>query len=114
MQQADGQLDCTLHILEWFSTTERVLFYLAIRAVHDVVVPWFNFAAVVMVKRCIVGKFKIGKRDNSGGWGTFRHWIMAQLLPTGTLCGVTILCGKHYEMCSRLLRLLGAKIGKRV
>ena len=53
-----------------------MLFYLAIRAVHDVVVPWFHFAAVVMIKRVVVGKFKPGPRPQSG-WGAFRHWIMA-------------------------------------
>ena len=40
--------------------------------------------------------------------------FQAKLLPTGTLGGVTILVGKHYEMVSWLLRALGAKIGKRV
>jgi hypothetical protein len=31
------------------------VFYLAIRAVHDVVCPWFKFLAVILVKRLIVG-----------------------------------------------------------
>ena len=72
------------------------------------------FFTVVFVKRVIIGPFKPGPKDTSGGWGTTRHWIMAQLLPSGTLGGVTILLGKHYEAVSWCLRLLGANVGKRI
>jgi len=98
----------------WFSQWQRVLFYLGIKAVNEIVCPWMYFFAVVMVKRTIIGRFTPGPRDNSGGWGTTRHWIMATLLPSGSLGGVTHLLGKHYEAVSWCLRLLGAKIGTRI
>ena len=98
----------------WFVQWQRVLFYLGIKAVNEIICPWVYFFTVVFVKRVIIGPFKPGPKDNSGGWGTTRHWIMAQLLPSGTLGGVTILLGKHYEAVSWCLRLLGANVGKRI
>lgn len=108
----DELLDTPEKILNWFSQYERVLFYFALRCVHEVVCPWFNFFGVVLVKRLIVGKFVPGPRPTCG-WGATRHWLMSGLL-NGKLCGVTDLLGKHYDAVSWCLRLLGAKVGKRV
>lgn len=107
-------LETVQAVFIWFVQWQRVLFYLAIKAVNEIVCPWMYFFAVVFVKRVVIGPFKPGPKDNSGGWGTTRHWVMAQLLPSGTLGGVTILLGKHYEAISWCLRLLGANVGKRI
>ena len=101
-------------IMEWFSGWERIGYYMAIKVVRECVVPWFNFFAILFVKRAIVGKFRPGPRNTDGGWQSFRHWIMAQLLSDGTLGGVTLLLGKHYDAVSWCLRRMGAKVGKRV
>ena len=50
---------------------------------RDIVVPWFRFVGIVIVKRLVVGKFKPGPRDVTGGWDSLRYWLMDELLTDG-------------------------------
>ena len=54
------------------------------------------------------------EEDKLKSWNAFRYWLMARLLPGGSLGGVAKLVGTHYEIISIIYRLLGAKIGKHV
>ncbi|CAM9550684.1 unnamed protein product [Phaeothamnion confervicola] len=101
-------------LLIWFATGNRLAWYVCIRQpIRAIVSPVFYLAYCVLVKRCLVGRFEAGPRPTSD-WGRFRHWIMKELLPGGDLGGVAPLVGTHYEIISRIYRLLGAKVGKRV
>ena len=50
-------------VLIWFATAQRVGFYLAVRVCYAIVVPWVYLAAVILVKRCLVGRRCVKKVD---------------------------------------------------
>merc|ERR1712194_22976 len=68
----------------------------------------------ILVKRCIIGKFKPGPVDLTSNWQLMRHWLVASLFTRENLRGVVEIIGRHFEGVSVLYRLLGAKVGKRV
>ncbi|BDA51313.1 probable peroxisomal-coenzyme A synthetase at N-terminal half [Coccomyxa sp. Obi] len=99
--------------LRWFANPKRFGWYILIRIARAVFTPMFNLAAVIVVKKLVIGKFKPGPRDMSQ-WGLLRHWLMAKLLPGGDLGKVAPLVGRNLELVSCIYRAMGAKIGKRV
>lgn len=68
----------------WFSNPHRFGWYVLIRIARAVFTPIFYLAAVIVVKKLVIGKFTPGPRDLSQ-WGLLRHWLMAKLLPGGDL-----------------------------
>jgi acetyltransferase-like isoleucine patch superfamily enzyme len=98
--------------IEWFVSTERVAVYFGIRLARALVAPFFELAAVLLIKRLIIGKFVEG--GNTSGWSRFQYCLMASLMPDGQLCGTARLLGNHWGGISFVLRCLGAKCGKRV
>jgi acyl-CoA synthetase (AMP-forming)/AMP-acid ligase II/acetyltransferase-like isoleucine patch superfamily enzyme len=74
--------------------------------------PFTKLAAVILVKRLIVGPFRAGTK---GDWEHFQYWLMSKLTgKTGPLCGAHALLGKHHSGVSMALRALGVRVGKRV
>ena len=68
----------------WFANPQRYGWYIFIRVARVGFGPFFHLAAVILVKRLVIGKFKAGKRDLSE-LGLLRHWLMAKLMPGGDL-----------------------------
>eukprot|EP00960_Hanusia_phi_P006958 197929-Hanusia_phi.AAC.12 len=108
-----AELDTYCDVLLWFLTPERIGYYLAIRVVRTVVLPFFRLFAVIVVKKAVIGKFTAGKR-NASQFETFRHWLMGELFPGERLQEIGHLIGVHYGGMSRILRVLGAKVGERI
>ena len=74
----------------WFANPDRYGWYILIRVARVGFGPFFNLAAVILVKRFVIGKFKAGKRDMSQ-LGLLRHWLMGKLMPGGDLRKVCLL-----------------------
>ncbi|EKX52743.1 hypothetical protein GUITHDRAFT_84689 [Guillardia theta CCMP2712] len=108
-----AELDTYCDVLLWFLTPERIGYYLAIRVVRTTVLPFFRLFAVILVKKAVIGKFTPGKR-NATQFETFRHWLMGELFPGERLQEIGHLIGVHYGGISRILRVLGAKVGDRI
>ena len=68
----------------WFANPQRFGWYVLIRIARAVFTPIFYLAAVIVVKKAVIGKFNPGPRDMSQ-WSLLRHWLMAKLLPGGDL-----------------------------
>jgi len=100
-------------LLVWFLIPQRIGYYILLRVVRQTASPLARFLACVVVKWVFVGRFTPGKRARSK-YNLFRHWLMEQILPGDKLADVAQLVGNHYEGYSWVLRLLGAKIGKRI
>ena len=69
---------------KWFAKPKRFGWYILIRLARAVVTPLFYLAAVILVKRLVIGRFQAGPRDLSQR-ALIRHWLMAKLLPGGDL-----------------------------
>ncbi len=68
----------------WFANPDRYGWYILIRVARVGFGPFFNLAAVILVKRLVIGRFTAGKRDMSQ-LGLLKHWLMAKLMPGGDL-----------------------------
>mmetsp|Transcript_37304 Transcript_37304/g.99397 ORF Transcript_37304/g.99397 Transcript_37304/m.99397 type:complete len:181 (-) Transcript_37304:176-718(-) len=102
-----------LQVIKWFLNPDRVGFYVAIRITRATAAPLIRLACCIVVKHVVVGRFTEGRRDRSQ-YNIFRHWLVAELMPGERLQDVANLVGVHYEGVSMILRLLGAKVGKRI
>ena len=89
----------------WFANPQRFGWYVLIRIARAVFTPIFYLAAVIVVKKGVIGKFKPGPRDMSQ-WGLLRHWLMAKLLPGSDLGKVFQLHGS--EILTRMLLIFPA------
>ena len=79
--------------------------------------PVFLFGVVLGIK----GGFDLFLGEGRGGDGKglsqvekWRVCMIKDVFPESALHELTSLFGQHYEMTSRIMRLLGAKVGKRV
>ena len=100
-------------VLLWFLTPGRVGFYVAIRVVRGTACPLLRLVSVLVLKRIVIGKFEPGPWSHSQT-KILRRWLMERLLPGEKLQEVGHLIGSHYSLMSRVLRLLGAKVGERI
>ncbi|RKO90570.1 hypothetical protein BDK51DRAFT_31135 [Blyttiomyces helicus] len=97
----------------YFAGTSRIVWKVLALVVVETVCPFFQLAAAIFVKRCVLGLAKPGL-PISGQWPLLRRWVGSKLFADGTLCHTYGLIGKHYEYTSMIYRALGAKIGKRI
>ena len=68
----------------WFANPDRYGWYVLIRVARVGFSPFLNLAAVILVKRLVIGKFQAGKRDLSQ-LALLKHWLMSKLMPGGDL-----------------------------
>mmetsp|Transcript_129016 Transcript_129016/g.412531 ORF Transcript_129016/g.412531 Transcript_129016/m.412531 type:complete len:948 (-) Transcript_129016:521-3364(-) len=104
-------------VLHYFSTPERMFFYIGCMLTRKVVSPLLALACTILTKRVLIGTFTEtpkGQQPDRSKWELFRTWLLGRMIPDAHLCGVTKLLGRHYEAVSFLYRLLGVKVGKYV
>jgi hypothetical protein len=78
---------------------------------YEFQVPYIRLALAIVVKQLLIGRFTPLTAEEKGQtWNCFRYWLMARILPPGSLGGVAKLVGTHYEIISIIYRLLGAKV----
>ncbi|KAJ3246725.1 hypothetical protein HDU78_006260 [Chytriomyces hyalinus] len=96
-----------------FRNPRRIGIHVLASLAHQLIAPFLRVALLILVKRCVIGKFTPGEKRRSQVQ-LLRHWIMSTLFDSGDLGGVYELLGRHYEGISIIYRALGAKVGKRV
>lgn len=101
-------------LIEWLASPKRILFYVGIRIARAICSPLFYMVAAIIMKWCVIGKFRSGPRDTKSEWQLIRHSLAASLFSRERMQDVADLVGRHYELVSILYRILGAKVGKRV
>jgi acyl-CoA synthetase (AMP-forming)/AMP-acid ligase II/acetyltransferase-like isoleucine patch superfamily enzyme len=104
--------------LNWWMANERLLIIFALVLSRRVVRPFVHLAAVILIKRVIIGRFRAGPK---GPWERFQIQLLREIMLQGRndggpadLCGVHELLGRHWGGVSMAMRLLGAEVGKRV
>lgn len=100
-------------VVAWFATPARYPWYVLNHAARDVVVPFVQFAASLLVKRLLLRPPPAGPRQH-GLWEAFRLWMLDALFGHGLATRVCALLGANFEGASCVLRLLGARVGKGV
>ena len=94
----------------WLTSAWRVRVILLCMFVRATISPFVRLAAVIAVKRLVIGRFKEGHK---GQWQHFQYWLMKKLIDRD-LCGTQTLLARHWGGVSVVLQLLGAKCGRRI
>jgi acyl-CoA synthetase (AMP-forming)/AMP-acid ligase II/acetyltransferase-like isoleucine patch superfamily enzyme/acyl carrier protein len=109
--------DFTLFLVGWFASPTRVAFHFLARVLHVVFSPFVFLALVILTKYsmdAVFGKIKPSSTIRRRPVDRFRMALFKELIPNGHLGEVTGFFGLHYEITSKIVRLLGGKVGKRV
>ncbi|KAK3952976.1 hypothetical protein QBC32DRAFT_388932 [Pseudoneurospora amorphoporcata] len=104
-------------IIMWWAGDNRIAYHYLANSLGVIFGPFFEFAAVMIIKTLldlIYGKLKPSSAEGRGQIERWRLDLMRTIYPNKSLQKLTGLFGQHYEMTSVVLRLLGAKVGKRV
>jgi carbonic anhydrase/acetyltransferase-like protein (isoleucine patch superfamily) len=106
-----------LATLEWFTSARRIGFHVTARICRSIGGPIVLFIAVLIIKfflDLICGKPKPGPVSKMTQRQKVRSAVLAQIMPSGDIHDLTRLAGRHYELVSVFIRLLGGKVGKRI
>ncbi|KAI9149614.1 putative NRPS-like protein biosynthetic cluster [Paramyrothecium foliicola] len=117
LEQPGTSEDSLRHIMFWFSEPHRVGYHFLALVLRVLFSPFiaFGFAcAVTGLLDMLFGKIPPPGGPHRSGFETWRSSLNRALLPNSKLHDMTALFGQHYEATSIALRLLGARIGKRV
>ena len=110
-------VDDLRNIVIWFASPNRVALHYAALAANAVIGPAFFFLGVLFVTKAFGicrGKSCSLQKGSALQIDTFRLHIIRTLMPATRLHKLTELFGTHYETTSVFMRLMGARIGKRV
>ena len=105
------------NIAIWFASPERVGLHYAALAANATLGPAAYFLGVLAVKKCFdlcCGRLCPGYSRSFSQMDKFRMYLMRTLMPAAKLHELSELFGSHYEATSHLMRLMGARVGKRV
>ncbi|KAK0724139.1 hypothetical protein B0H67DRAFT_483049 [Lasiosphaeris hirsuta] len=106
-----------LSIIHWFAGGQRVFFHFLALILNTIFGPFFLFAtvlAILAVLDLMFGKLGPSRAESRGQVERWRLSLIRTIFPNHSLTSVTSLFGAHYEFRSIILRILGAKVGKRV
>ncbi|KAM5343355.1 hypothetical protein ACJ41O_011892 [Fusarium nematophilum] len=101
----------------WFAEPDRIAFHYLALALRTLISPFVLLGFTWMIRLLLDGLFgKLGPSParTRGTIETWRMTLIKSLLPASKLHEVTAMFGQHYEATSVVLRMMGAKIGKRV
>ena len=104
-------------ILDWFTAPERIGFHYLALVLRVSLSPYFIFGFALIVKwtmDLMFGKMQSGPTEKRRPMDIWRASVIKTLLPVSRLHEMTTMFGQHYEATSVALRMLGAKVGKRV
>ncbi|OQN98153.1 hypothetical protein B0A48_15985 [Cryoendolithus antarcticus] len=115
--QAHKTADPLHAVIVWFSSPHRVAYHYLALAAHACLGPVFFLFAVLAFKRffdACCGKIRPSPAEGRSNMTRFRMQLARNLMPALELHKVSELFGGHYEVTSKLVRLIGGKVGKRV
>ncbi|KAL5624568.1 hypothetical protein BROUX41_004628 [Berkeleyomyces rouxiae] len=104
-------------IIHWFAAPHRVGYHFLALALQVVVSPMFTLLYASMIRvilDVIFGPLRPSATANRSNLDRWRMDLIRQILPIKKMLAVTHLFGAHYEMTSRCMRMMGAKVGRRV
>ncbi|KKA26603.1 hypothetical protein TD95_003413 [Thielaviopsis punctulata] len=104
-------------IVHWFAAPHRVGYHFLAMILRTIFSPIMRFLYAVLLRivlDALFGKLKPSDAATRSQIDRWRMALMREILPMPKLLEFTSMFGSHYEMTSRCLRLLGAKVGKRV
>ncbi|KAL3473421.1 hypothetical protein BJX99DRAFT_248963 [Aspergillus californicus] len=104
-------------IVFWFTNPTRIGWHILARIYYAVAGPIVWFVAVLIVKRLLdltCGRSQTGPISKMSTRQKVRQAALFKLIPGGSLSPLTRLIGKHYELVSVAIRLLGGRVGKRI
>ncbi|KAL4911733.1 hypothetical protein BDW62DRAFT_217121 [Aspergillus aurantiobrunneus] len=104
-------------IVFWFTTPSRIGWHILARIYYAVVGPIVWFLAILIVKTLLdltCGRAKTGPASKLSMRQKVRQAVLFKVLPGGSLSPLTRLIGKHYELVSVAIRMLGGRVGKRI
>ncbi|KAI0008081.1 hypothetical protein F4779DRAFT_642220 [Xylariaceae sp. FL0662B] len=103
--------------LNWFAGGQRVGYHYLARALRTFIGPFFIFAFVVLVRKCLDLLFSPLQPSLVREQGEIEKWrktLMKTLMPIPMLHELTGLFGQHYEATSIAIRMLGGKAGRNI
>ncbi|KAL4904485.1 hypothetical protein BDW74DRAFT_168483 [Aspergillus multicolor] len=104
-------------IVFWFTNPTRIGWHILARIYYAVGGPIVWFIAILMIKTFLdltCGRAKTGPISKMSQRQKIRQAALFKVLPNGSLGPITRLIGKHYELVSVAIRLLGGRVGKRI
>ncbi|KAL4805105.1 hypothetical protein BDV18DRAFT_152964 [Aspergillus unguis] len=104
-------------IVFWFTNPTRIMWHILARIYYAVAGPIVWFAVVLIIKTVLdltCGRAQTGPISKMSLRQKVRQAALFKVLPGGSLSPLTRLIGKHYELVSVAVRLLGGKAGKRI
>jgi len=79
--------------LNWWMANERLLIIFALVLSRRVVRPFVHLAAVILIKRVVIGRFRAGPK---GPWERFQIQLLREIMLQGRNdVGPADLCGVH-------------------
>lgn len=81
-------------VLLWFLAPQRVLYYVCLRLVRQILLPPLRLALCLLVKWSVIGRFEPGKRTRSK-WNCFRSISLKLLSPFPDLDATPWLTSRH-------------------
>ncbi|KAI9371943.1 hypothetical protein BJX61DRAFT_553304 [Aspergillus egyptiacus] len=112
----DGK-DMLRVIVFWFTQPHRIMWHILARIFYGVGGPIVWFVVVVVLKRIldlVCGRSQPGPASKMSTRQKVRQAALFKIIPGGGLGHLTRLIGKHYELVSVAIRMLGGKAGKRI
>ncbi|PYI02480.1 acetyl-CoA synthetase-like protein [Aspergillus sclerotiicarbonarius CBS 121057] len=105
------------HTISWLTSPTRIGYFLAMRLYSALAgpIPWFF--AVYAVKRALdalCGRPQRGPVSKLPPAQRVRRAVLEAILPNGDISRLARIVGLHYELMSVAVRMLGARVGKRV
>ncbi|KAL2830672.1 hypothetical protein BJY01DRAFT_240319 [Aspergillus pseudoustus] len=104
-------------IVFWFTNPSRIGWHILARIYYAVVGPILWFVAILLIKGLLdltCGRSRPGPASKMSLRQKVRQAALFKMLPGGSLAPLTRLIGKHYELVSITIRLLGGRAGKRI
>ncbi|KAK6438358.1 putative NRPS-like protein biosynthetic cluster, partial [Oleoguttula sp. CCFEE 5521] len=115
--QAHKSSDPLHAVIVWFLSPHRVAYHYLALAAHACLGPVFFLFGVLAFKRVFdacYGRIRPGPAEGRSNMTKFRMQLIRNLMPAIELHKVSELFGGHYEVTSKLIRMMGGKVGKRV
>ncbi|KAL4787173.1 hypothetical protein BJX76DRAFT_345676 [Aspergillus varians] len=104
-------------IVFWFTNPARIGWHILARIYYAGFGPIVWFLAILLIKALLdltCGRAQTGPISKMSTRQKVRQAVLFKVLPGGSLSPLTRLIGKHYELVSVAIRMLGGRVGKRI
>lgn len=107
----DHWLRQAIHALTY---PERMVLWCCAIVAHNCVCPLIHAALLILIKRCIVGKFVARRKEDETDWDKLKMWIIGRLASQKFMIHFSRLVGPHWNCMTWFYRSMGMKCGDRI